>query len=772
MGALRISFALGFAATLIIVGSAVPAGAAEPDEPGLFNPAQGQWKLGDEIPFYYGNPSDTPFMGDWNGSGEDTPGLFRRSDGFVYIRFSNTQGAANWTYFFGNPADVPLVGDFNGDGRDTVSIYRPSEQRVYISNKLGSNGGALGPAEHSYVFGNPSDVPFVGDFDGDGIDTVGLHRPSTGEVFLRNEHVAGPADVLMVFGDPADHYVAGDWDGDGIDSPGVFRPSDGTFYQRNTNSSGGADHSFFLGDSGWLPIAGQWQAPPGFAVDDANETLVARYHVERYTDEGTETYVRNMKYWPRGFRDGLDIEPDDEYADVVGSAGLYAGWDALSPSTRWEFKNYGPRNNWMHFTLNRPARVAVVWRDDTAPASWLADWESGGTVIIDGDLLSVFEKSFPAGPVALGTVEKSSDWRHMYLILLAEENAGPAKAPPKPAGYVVGANQTCPPWVHGLYTTTGPDGATYRTWHPQVDPVYWCSFGHEHGSNPDLIPGSPKVPYQYVAAQVPQSEPDAGFKEFIFQDPTDEYWIRFVVHANSAHGRRVCARLHTLYVMVYDAQGDEKFSAGFKNDYGAAFATSDAGDAVLNPTNCGYSMPTLAAQVGDHLSRSLNVGPDSNNYERWDSREDLAAVVNLGMVDFDHGFDIRNPMSHCLDTTCDVVVQRDPERENGTRRTLQMATWRGEFTFNSDHALGQGEYYTNPYATTKRSAAAADAVRQYAEPGFSLVYAKNATANRISCVASDPWSFGYECFQIGGAGNLEHVPNVPDMTIEGAIRHN
>ena len=56
----------------------------------------------------------------------------------------------------------------------------------------------------------------------------------------------------------------------------------------------------------------------------------------------------------------------------------------------------------MHFTLNRAARVAVVWRDDTAPASWLADWESGGTVIIDGDLLSVFEKSFPAGPVSWG----------------------------------------------------------------------------------------------------------------------------------------------------------------------------------------------------------------------------------------------------------------------------------------------------------------------------------------------------------------------------------
>jgi hypothetical protein len=772
VGALRISIVLGFAAALIVVGVAAPVGAAQPDESGLYNPDQGQWKLGDNVPFYFGNPGDTPFMGDWNNTGEDTPGLFRRSDGFAYLRFSNTQGAADWTYFFGNPSDVPLVGDFDGDGLDTVSIYRASEQRVYISNKLGSNGGSLGPADHSYIFGNPSDVPFVGDFDGDGIDTVGLHRPSTGEVFLRNEHAAGPADVLMVFGDPADHYVAGDWDGDGTDSPGVLRPGNGVFYQRNTNSSGHADRAISVGGSGWLPIAGRWRAPPGFALDEGHETLVSRYHVERYTEEGTETYVRDMKYWPRGFRNGLDVEPRADDAAVVNSAGLYAAWDALSPSTRWEFKNYGPRSNWMHFTLNRPARVAVVWRDDTAPAAWLADWESGGTVIIDGDLLSVFEKSFPAGPIGLGTVEKSSDWRHMYLVLLAEEGATPSAAPPVPAGYGVAPNGTCPPWVHDLHATIGPDGFTYNTWHPQIDPVYWCYFGHEHGSNPELIPGSPEVPYQYVARHVPQTEPDAGFKEFIFQDPGGEYWVRFVIHANSAHARRVCARLHTLYVMVYDAAGEEQFSAGFKNDYGAAFATGDVGDAVLTPTNCGYSMPALAAQVGDHLSRSINVGPGSNNYERWDSREDAAAVVNLGMVDFDHGFDIRNPMSHCVDLNCDTVGLRDPEYENGTRRTLQMATWRGEFTFNSDHALGQGEYYTNPYATQARNAGDRDAVRQYAEPGFNLVFAKNATANRISCVAKDPWLFDYTCHQIGGAGNLEHLPHVPDMALEGALRHN
>ncbi len=764
---------------LFVVGAALVASlalgtaalAAEPDEPGLFNPQQGQWKLGDNVPFFFGNPADTPFLGDWDGDGEDTPGLFRRSDGFVYLTNANIQGVAEITYFFGNPSDVPLVGDFDGDGIDTVSIYRPSEQRIYISNHLGPNGGSLGPADYSYVFGNPSDVPFVGDFDGDGIDTIGLHRPSTGEVFLKNEHTSGPADVLMIFGDPADRYVAGDWDGDGVDTPGVFRPTNGTFYLRNENSSGGADESFQVGNEGWMPIAGRWRAPSGFAVDAADRTLVARYHVERDTAEGVEIEVRDMKYWPRSFRKGLDIEPDPDRTVAVDSPGRYGGWDVLSPSTRWEFLNYGPRDDWMHFTLNRPAQVAVVWRDDEAPPAWLSGWDVGGTVIIDGDVRTVYEKAYPAGAVSLGTVEVSGDWRRMYLVLLAEQNGRPSPAPPTPSGYEARPNTTCPPWVHDLYTTTGPDGREYGTWHPQIDPVYWCYFGHEHGSNPDLIPGSPKVPYQYTAERVPQLEPDAGFKEFIFKDMTGNYWVRFVIHSNSAHDRRVCARFHTLIVTIYDLAGNEKFSASFKNDYGAAFSTSDGGDVLLNPSGCGYSMAALADEVGDYRSRSLNVGQASRNYERWASRDDIPSVVNLGMIDFDHRFDIRNPMSHCVDFACNDVALRDVERDNGTRRTLGMASWRGAFSFDADHALGTGEYFTDPFATRRVDPSAWNAVRQYVEPGFRLEFALDA-ADSIRCSARDPWSFDYTCYRLGGAGNRTELPRVPDMMLEYSLREN
>jgi subtilisin family serine protease len=227
---------------------------------GLVDPTQGRWHLrnsaGQVTSFYFGNPGDLPFVGDWNCNGIRTPGLYRQSDGFVYLRNANTQGVADITFFLGNPGDVPIAGDFNGNGCDTVSVYRPSTQTFYIVNTLGQDGGGLGAAETSYVFGNPGDTPFTGDFNGDGRTTVGLHRASTGLVYYRNSHTQGVADNQFLFGNPGDRFVAGDWNADGVDSPGVFRPSTTTFYFRHTNSQGVADAHLIWGQPGWLPVAG------------------------------------------------------------------------------------------------------------------------------------------------------------------------------------------------------------------------------------------------------------------------------------------------------------------------------------------------------------------------------------------------------------------------------------------------------------------------------------------------------------------------------------
>jgi len=235
-------------------------------EVGLVDPATGQWYLinenGTANPFFFGNPGDLPFVGDWDCDGIETPGLYRQSDGFVYLRNTNTQGPANLEFFFGDPGDVPLAGDFNGDGCDTVSIYRPDQARVFIINELGQNQGGLGAADYDFFFGNIGDKPVVGDFDGDGTDTIGLHRESTGFVYYRNTNASGKADAQFFFGDPGDKIVAGDWNNNTTESFGIYRPFTTTFYLRNSNSSGKADITISYGDSDWLPVAGNFGQEP------------------------------------------------------------------------------------------------------------------------------------------------------------------------------------------------------------------------------------------------------------------------------------------------------------------------------------------------------------------------------------------------------------------------------------------------------------------------------------------------------------------------------
>ena len=240
----------------------LPPGDVATDAGSLVDPMVARWYLRNpdgspQTDFLFGNPGDVPFLGDWDCDGIDTPGLFRELDAFVYLRNSNTQGIADTRFFFGNPSDVPLAGDFNGDGCDTLSLYRPSEQRFYIMNELGENNQGVGAAGFSFIFGNPGDQPVVGDWDGDGIDEVGLHRESTGLFYWRNTLSQGIADGAIFFGNPGDRFVAGDWGiVDGADTPAVFRSANTTFYFRHSLTQGPADSQVTWGEPGWIPVAG------------------------------------------------------------------------------------------------------------------------------------------------------------------------------------------------------------------------------------------------------------------------------------------------------------------------------------------------------------------------------------------------------------------------------------------------------------------------------------------------------------------------------------
>ena len=186
----------------------------------------------------------------------DSVGVFHPSLTQFSLRDTNTSGPPDIAVSFGASTDIPVVGDWNGDGIDTPGVYRSSTGQFFLTD-INANGM---PVTHVFTFGNPGDVPLVGDWTGSGHDGIGVFRPSNGIVYLRSSLSTGFSDYAMVFGNPNDIPVAGDWSGQGHDSMGVYRPSNNTFYMTNTNCNciPVANYAVILGTAGDLPIAGDW----------------------------------------------------------------------------------------------------------------------------------------------------------------------------------------------------------------------------------------------------------------------------------------------------------------------------------------------------------------------------------------------------------------------------------------------------------------------------------------------------------------------------------
>jgi hypothetical protein len=187
-------------------------------------------------------------------TGPDTTGVFRPINGIVFLKYSNTTGIADVAINYGLPGDYPLVGDWDGDGVDTIGVDRMGIFYLRNSNTIGF-------ADVVFALGQPGDQPVVGDWDGNGIDDIWLYRRSIG-AFLPYCPIGMiciiPTTVPIPFGIPGDIAIAGDWDGDGIDTIGVYRPSNGMLYLKNTNTSGFADIALNYGLPGDQPVVGDW----------------------------------------------------------------------------------------------------------------------------------------------------------------------------------------------------------------------------------------------------------------------------------------------------------------------------------------------------------------------------------------------------------------------------------------------------------------------------------------------------------------------------------
>jgi uncharacterized delta-60 repeat protein len=266
---------------------------------GLLNPSSGTFYLRNsntsglaDCTFGCGDPSQgwITLVGDWDGDHVDSVGFFDPQTCTWYLRNALTTGFADWTFGYGDPQRTaaggerawgPVVGDWDGDGIDTIGMFDPASSTWYLRNSLSS-----GFADWTFGYGDPGYtvgqgdrnwVPLAGDWNGDGTDTVGFFDPGTCTWWLRNSLSSGYAELVFRYGDPtrvadqgANNWVplVGDWDGNRTETVGLFDPLHSTFMIRNAHTIGEADFAFGYGapQAGWLPLVGCWRA-----IDDGSE---------------------------------------------------------------------------------------------------------------------------------------------------------------------------------------------------------------------------------------------------------------------------------------------------------------------------------------------------------------------------------------------------------------------------------------------------------------------------------------------------------------------
>ncbi|WP_413450997.1 glycoside hydrolase family 3 N-terminal domain-containing protein [Georgenia phoenicis] len=156
-------------------------------------------------------------------------------------------GVADHAFMYGRFSDEVLIGDWDGDGRDSITVRRGNTFFV-------NNAPRGGTADRVFAYGRPGDDVLVGDWDGDGEDTLAVRRGATFHV--KNSLSGGAADHVVTYGRPGDDVLVGDWDGDGEDTFAVRRGA--TFHVRNAMAGGRADATFTYGRAGDEVLAGDW----------------------------------------------------------------------------------------------------------------------------------------------------------------------------------------------------------------------------------------------------------------------------------------------------------------------------------------------------------------------------------------------------------------------------------------------------------------------------------------------------------------------------------
>jgi len=256
---------------------------------------------------FNGNDGSGSTTGDFNGDGRADIVTFTRGgagSANVFVALSNGSAfignAVKWHDFFGLGNEIPLTGDFNGDGRDDVVVFtRGGAADVYVALSNGSAFIGAGVKWHdAFAFG--SEIPMVGDFNGDGRDDIATFtRGNTADVFVAlsngSSFVGNGVRWHDLFAPAWRIPMVGDFNGDGRDDIASFTrgAAADVHVALSTGSAFGAAalwHDFFAVNSE-VPLVGDFSGDgrddiATFTRGSSNDVYVATSNGSSFVGTG------------------------------------------------------------------------------------------------------------------------------------------------------------------------------------------------------------------------------------------------------------------------------------------------------------------------------------------------------------------------------------------------------------------------------------------------------------------------------------------------------
>jgi hypothetical protein len=285
---------------------------------------------------------------------------------------------------------------------DTAALFDPADSYWYLNNRSDGSIHDLimfqGEQAHSAF------TPIAGDWDGDGIDTVGLYDNDTNTWYLNNSDSSWDSEAVIVLQGDAVHPslrpIAGDWDGpdgDGLtmDMPGLYDwrtntwhlytnydVADPTVFQASVSTFSGPNHR----QRSWLPIAGDWDADGvdgiGLYVPSSNIWYLNNRLDGSFNPNNVDASIgRGPQHNSPGWRPIAG----DWNLDGVDNIGLY-----VPGSNIWYMnnKNDGSVNDLIAF---RGPDVPTTWRPIVG--NWNGSQAAGAPAAGEGEAKPFFQQA-------------------------------------------------------------------------------------------------------------------------------------------------------------------------------------------------------------------------------------------------------------------------------------------------------------------------------------------------------------------------------------------